>query len=123
MSAREHEYLKAKPNLETVLESGRSFRTPPVAPIFVIGDKRIPLSEASAQYAIYNMSLYAQVKGIGSRNLAGNQMILNRRKAIRRRLGLEKHERILGTLGLGYPAVKFRNKVRGKEYNIQWNDE
>jgi len=23
---------------------------------------------------------------------------------------------------LGYPAVKFRNKVAGKRFDIQWND-
>jgi nitroreductase/NAD-dependent dihydropyrimidine dehydrogenase PreA subunit len=121
-SAYESEYVKVKPKLESALEKGRAFRSPPVALVFVVGDKRIPLSEASAQYVLYNMNLYAQVKGVGSRNLVGNQMILNRSQAVRKRLGLEKHERIFGTLGLGYPAVKFRNKVEGKTLNIQWND-
>jgi nitroreductase/NAD-dependent dihydropyrimidine dehydrogenase PreA subunit len=120
--AYESEYAKVKPKLENALEKGRAFHSPPVALVFVVGDKRIPLSEASAQYALYNMNLYAQVKGVGSRNLVGNQMILNRSKAVRKRLGLEKHERIFGTLGLGYPAVKFRNKVEGRTLSIQWND-
>jgi hypothetical protein len=30
------------------------------AMMFIIGDKKTPLSEASAQYALYNMVLYAQ---------------------------------------------------------------
>ena len=27
----------------------------------------------------------------------------------------------LGAFGLGYPAVRFRNKVEGKTLSIQWN--
>jgi NAD-dependent dihydropyrimidine dehydrogenase PreA subunit/nitroreductase len=121
--AYEAEYVKAKPKLESALARGHALGSPPVAIVFVVGDKRIPLSEASAQYILYNMNLYAQVKGVGGRNLVGNQMFLNRNKAIWKRLGLEKHERIFGTLGLGYPAVKFRNKVEGKTLPIQWNDD
>jgi ferredoxin len=49
-------------------------------------------------------------------------MILNRSKAVRSRLQLGKHERIFGTLGLGYPAVRFSNKVRGRALPIQWNE-
>ncbi len=120
--AYEPEYVRARPKLENTLERGCTFQSPPVALVFVVGDRRVPLSEPSAQYALYNMSLYAQVKGIGCRNLVGNQTILNRSNAVRKRLGLEKHERIFGTLGLGYPAVKFRNKVRGKSMNVQWNE-
>jgi nitroreductase/NAD-dependent dihydropyrimidine dehydrogenase PreA subunit len=119
--AREAEYIRARPKLECALERGRAFGNPPAAVVFVVADKRIPLSEASAQYALYNMNLYAQAKGIGCRNLGGNQMIFNRSKAVRESLGLRKHERFMGTLGLGYPALKFRNKVRGKTLSIQWN--
>jgi hypothetical protein len=39
---------------------------------------------------------------------------------VRRRLGLGRHERILGQLDLGYPAVRFRNKVRGKALPVTW---
>ena len=42
--------------------------------------------------------------------VAFDEARLHRSKAVRKRLGLEKHERIFGTLGLGYPAVRFRNK-------------
>jgi nitroreductase/NAD-dependent dihydropyrimidine dehydrogenase PreA subunit len=84
-------------------------------------DKRIALSEASAQYALYNMILYAQAKGIGSSLWGAAEIFLDRNKAARERLGLQKHEHILGGLGLGYPAVKFANKVAGKTLSIQWN--
>jgi hypothetical protein len=115
--------MLAKPKLERVQEIGRGLRSRPTALVFVVGDKRTPFSEPSAQYALYNMNLYAQLKGVGVHNLVGNQMFLNRSKAARKRLGLGKHERIYATLGLGYPAVKFRSKVRGKTMPIQWNDE
>lgn len=118
----EKEFLRAKPKLEHSLEIDRAYASPPPALVFIIGDKRIPLSELSAQYALYNMNLYAQVKGIGCRNLVGNQMFLNKKKAVRARLGLKKHERIMGTFGVGYPAVRFRNKVAGRTFPVQWNE-
>jgi len=112
---------KDKVKMESALERGHAFHRPP-AIVFIVGDKRIALSEASAQYALYNMILYAQAKGIGSCLWGSAQIFLDRSKAVRERLGLQKHEHILGALGLGYPAVKFANKVEGKTLGIQWND-
>lgn len=103
------------------LERGRTFDTLPAATIFIVGDRRIGLSEASAQYALYNMILYAQAKGIGSRLKGTGPIMLDRSKAAKRLLGLRKREHILGTLELGYPAVRFRNKVEGKTMSLQWN--
>ncbi len=117
-SAREMQ--QAKPKMESALERGHSFHRPP-AIVFIVGDKRIALSEASAQYALYNMILYAQAKGIGSCLWGNAQIFLDRNKAARKRLGLQKHEHIFGAVALGYPAVKFRNKVEGKALSIQWN--
>ena len=113
---------KDKVKMEGNLEQGGIFQDPPAATVFIVGDRRIALSEASAQYALYNMILYAQVRGIGSRLKGTGQIVLDRSKVARRRLGLQKHEHILGTLELGYPAVRFRNKVRGKTLSIQWNE-
>ncbi len=87
----------------------------------MVGDRRIALSEASAQYALYNMILYAQVRGIGSRLKGSGQIVLDRNKSARELLALQRHEHILGTLELGYPAVRFRNKVEGKTLPIRWN--
>lgn len=117
---REYEYLKAKPKLEAALERGRNFKTIPPAIIMIVADKRIPLSVESAQYALYSINLYASTKGLGCRNLVGNQMFLNRSKSIRRILGLGKNEKIVGTMAMGYPALKFTNKVNGRKLNIQW---
>ena len=119
---RELEYLKAKPKLEASLKRKGNFISVPPAIIMIIADKRIPLSLESAQYALYNIDLYAQTKDLGCRNLVGNQMFLNRSKSIRRLLGLQKNEKIFGTIAIGYPSVKFRNKVHGKRFKIQWID-
>jgi nitroreductase/NAD-dependent dihydropyrimidine dehydrogenase PreA subunit len=112
---------KDKVKMEGDLERGSTFEQPPAAVVFIVGDRRIALSEPSTQYALYNMILYAQAKGIGSRLKGTGQIFLDKSRAARRRLGLHKREHILGTLELGYPAVRFRNKVRGKRLPIQWN--
>ena len=117
----EFEYLKAKPKLESAIRRNAALRSKPAAVIMIIGNKQVPLSLESAQYALYNIDLYAQSKGIACRNLVGNQMTLNRNKAFRESLGLSKGERIYGTILLGYPAIRFRNKVLGKQIRIQWN--
>jgi hypothetical protein len=59
-------------------------------------------------------------KDLACRNLVGNQMILNRDKASRRRLGIARKEKIFATLGVGLPAVPFRNKVAGKRLPLTW---
>jgi ferredoxin len=117
----EAEYLKAKPKLESAIYRGGPFRSMPAAIMLVIGKKRIPLSLESAQYALYTMDLYAQSLGLGCRNLVGNQMILNHSKWLRRTMKIKRGEKIYGTLALGYPAVTFRNKVTGKQLQLQWN--
>jgi nitroreductase len=112
---------KDKVKIEEALERGRTLASNPAAVVFIVGDQRIALSEASAQYALYNMILYTQARGIGSCLRGAGQIFLDRIRAARARLGLQKHERIFGALLLGYPAVKFANKVEGKTMSIQWN--
>jgi NAD-dependent dihydropyrimidine dehydrogenase PreA subunit/nitroreductase len=119
----ESEYLHARPKLGNAKRRKSGFKTKPAAIILIIGDKRVPLSLESAQYALYNMDLYAQTKGIACRNLVGNQMILNRNKKFKCLIGLNKNERIFGTILLGFPAIKFRNKVTGKKIRINWNTD
>jgi nitroreductase len=115
------EFNRARPKIEGVLREGRAFHSRPTAILFVIGDKRTPLSEASAQYAIANMMFYAQVKGVGTCAWANGPMFIDKNRAVRRQLGLGRHERIFGALNMGYPAIRFSNKVGGKELPIQWN--
>jgi nitroreductase len=108
--------------MEGDLARGRTYDTLPAAVVFIAGDRRIGLSEASAQYALYNMILYAQARGIGSRLKGTGPIMLDRSKAAKRLLGLRRKEHILGTLELGYPAVRFHNKVEGKTMSIKWNE-
>jgi nitroreductase len=108
-----------KVKMETTLAENRTFHHPP-ALVFIVGDGRVALSLESAQYALYNMMLYAQVRGIGSCIWGGAQTFIDRSKVARARLGMTKHERILATVGFGYPAQKFKNKVTGKQLNITW---
>jgi nitroreductase len=112
---------KSKVKIEYGLEQGRCFETLPAAIVFIVGDHRILLAKESAQYALYNVILYAQAKGIGSRINAAGSISLDKSRAARRCLGLHRHEHILATVELGYSAVKFRNKVEGKGMHVQWN--
>lgn len=111
---------KDKVKMESHLGRGDDFDLP-AAIVFIVGDKRIALSTVSAQYALYNMILYAQAKGVGTRLKGTGQIFLDRSGAARRCLGLRRQEHILGTIELGYPAVRFANKVEGKTLNVQWN--
>jgi ferredoxin len=115
-------FEQARPKVEAIAEARRSYDSPPAAIVFIVGNKRVPLSVESAQYSLANMIYYAQVKGIGSRLWGPGQIFYDRSRTIRKRLGLQKREHILGTVFLGYPAVKFGNKVQGKALPIQWND-
>jgi NAD-dependent dihydropyrimidine dehydrogenase PreA subunit len=118
----QEEFARGKPKLEMARKWGRGYRSRPPALICIVGDRRVPLSLESAQYALHTMSLYAQAKGVASRNLVGNQMAFNRSRAIRERLNIGRHERIVAMMGVGEPAVRFRNKVRGKLMAVQWNE-
>jgi formate hydrogenlyase subunit 6/NADH:ubiquinone oxidoreductase subunit I len=111
---------KNRVKLKRGISKGHTYDSLYATLIFIVGDQRILLSEASAQYALYNMLLYAQTKGLGSRINGGITVTLNRSRRAQKQLGLQKHEHILGTLELGYPAVKFSNKVEGKTMPMQW---
>jgi nitroreductase/NAD-dependent dihydropyrimidine dehydrogenase PreA subunit len=113
------EYLLNKPKIESALERGFSFRHP-VAIVFIVGDRRIPLSVDSAQYALANIAFYAQVKGIGSCLWGNGPIFMDRSRAARRLLGLQRWDRIYGALLMGYPAIRFRNKVEGRTFPMQW---
>lgn len=93
----------------------------PAAMVFIVGDRRIPFSEASAQAALDYMTFRAQIQGIGSCIWGAGKIVLDSNGAARTHLGLKKREHILGILLLGYSAVRFRNRVEGRKMPIQWN--
>lgn len=116
-----HTYLRSKAKVENSIKRGHAFSSPPAAMVFIIGDKRIPLSDSSAQYALANIIYYAQTQGIGSCLSGNGPLFFDKNKNVRKRLNLQKRENILGALFLGYPAIKFSNKVNGRAMLIQWN--
>jgi len=97
---------------------GRTFDSLPAAIIFVIGNTRTLLAAESAQFAVYNMMLFAQAKKLGSCYLAAGPAVFSSNSRVRNLLGLQKGEAIYGSLQLGVPAVKFRSKVAGKELPV-----
>ena len=113
------EYLLNKPKIENAVKRGFAFHYP-AAIVFIVGDRHIALSVDSAQYALANMMFYAQVKGIASCLWGNGPVFMDRSRAARRLLGLQRRDRIFGALLMGYPAVRFKNKVEGRMMTIQW---
>jgi nitroreductase len=116
-----HVYQRSEAKLRHVIERRQALLTLPAAFLFVVGDQRLPLSRDSAQHALANMTYAAWARGVGSCLSGNGPMYFDRDKTIRKRLGLAKRHTILGTLMLGYPAVKFNNKVAGRTLPIEWN--
>lgn len=115
------EFRKARPKIEKALKRGTIFASTPAAFIIVVGNKKVALAEASAQYALANMMYYAQLRGVGACLWDNAPIFLDKDRPVRQRLGIAKHERIYGALYLGYPGIRFSNKVSGKALPIQWN--
>jgi NAD-dependent dihydropyrimidine dehydrogenase PreA subunit/nitroreductase len=111
-----------KVKFEHVIARGYTLHKPP-AIVFVVGEKWVAHSEASAQFYLYNMMLYAQASGLGCCLWGGGKMLLDRSRAARESLGMQREEHILGIVVLGYPAVQFANKVEGKTLPIRWNGQ
>jgi nitroreductase len=108
------------PQVRSKLEGRRHDFFNPAAMVFVVGDRRIAFSEASAQAALDHVTFYALAKGVGSCLWGAGEIVLDRNRTARERLGLQKREHILGVLLLGYSAIKFANKVEGRAMDIQW---
>ena len=85
--------LKDKVKMESAVERGHTIDKPAAVP-FIVGDKWIAHSEASAQYTLRIMILCAQSRGIGSCAWGGGKLSLRRSKVARERLGLNKREHI-----------------------------
>jgi hypothetical protein len=108
------------PQVKAKLEERRHELFKPAAMVLIVGDRRIAFSEASAQAALDQMTFYGQVRGVGSCLWGAGVIVLDRNKVARERLGLGRREHVLGILLLGYPAVKFVNKVEGRAMDIEW---
>ena len=78
------------------------------------------LSWTSDQAALDVMTLYAYVDGVGTCLWGAGLATLNRNRTARRALGLGRREHMLGALLLGYPAVRFSNRVEGRLWDVDW---
>ena len=110
------------PKVKVKLEGRRHDFFNPAAMVLIVGDPRIAFSESSAQAALDLVTFYGLAKGVGSCLWGAGEIVLDRNRTARERLGLQKREHILGVLLLGYPAIKFANKVEGRAMDIQWAD-
>jgi NAD-dependent dihydropyrimidine dehydrogenase PreA subunit/nitroreductase len=106
--------------MRSVLARGRNFRTFPAAMVFLAGDPRTALSRESAQCALVNMFYCAQATGVAGCLFGPGRIVLDRDRRVRARLGLGPREHVLGTLLLGWPAVRFNNAVAGKTLPLRW---
>ncbi len=117
----EHAYRRQEPKLREALRRGTGWRTLPAAIVFIVGRKGIPLSDASAQYALANVVYCAQAHGLGSCLCGNGPLFFDRERSIRKRLALSRRENILAALVLGYPAITYANVAQGKAMPLQWN--
>lgn len=108
------------PQVRVKLEGRRYDAFRPAAMVFIVGDGRIAFSEASAQAYLDAITYTAQVRGIGSCLWGAGRTVLDRNREARALLGLGRQEHILGVLLLGYPAVRYANKVEGRALDITW---
>jgi nitroreductase/Pyruvate/2-oxoacid:ferredoxin oxidoreductase delta subunit len=84
------------------------------AMVLLVGNRKNDyLSELSAQYYLYNMMLYAYSLGVGAILSDAGKIAFNSNREVYRLLGIPRGYRILGVLLLGYPKLKFKNKIEG----------
>jgi hypothetical protein len=69
------------------------------------------------------MTFYAHVKGIDNCLWSKGPIFMNDSPKARKLLGLKRQDRIFGVLFLGYPVMKYKNKVEGRVMPIQWVGE
>jgi nitroreductase/NAD-dependent dihydropyrimidine dehydrogenase PreA subunit len=76
--------------------------------------------EVNAALASANMALMAEAQGLGVLYVGYFTPIASRNKEIRNILGLEKKQKVVTCLAIGYPAVKYKRTVPRKAAVIKW---
>jgi nitroreductase len=89
--------------------------------IILTGDTRTILTEESAQYHLFAMSLFAATLGLGSCLMDSARIALLRSRSLRRRLGIPRGRRVLGALVLGHPKERPLNLIEGLGLDLGWN--
>lgn len=89
--------------------------------LLAIGEPGVPITEMSAQYLLSIMILTATSLGIGCTLMDSVKMAVNRSRKLKIRLGIRRHEKVLGVLALGYSDEKILNIPTGYEVPLYWN--
>lgn len=113
------QWRKADPKVIGVLENNTLFSNAP-ALMMVLGDPMTYLTLESSQFFLYNMQLTALSLGLGSRQSSSGVTYLAKNKKARKLLGIPKGKRIFAIMFLGYPELKYRNKVEGFHPGIRF---
>jgi hypothetical protein len=71
------------------------------------------LIKISVQFFLYNIQLYAKTLGIDSGQSNSGQCFLANDKKAKKILEISKNKKIQVFLFLGYPSLKYSNKVEG----------
>lgn len=89
--------------------------------IILLGNKKVPLTESSAQYYLANMLLFCEVSDLGSCLMDSLKISINNSRMIKEMLHIPKNLKILGVLALGYPEENIMNIPEGYQMKIGWN--
>ncbi len=89
--------------------------------LIAIGNPRMPVTELSAQYLLGTMILSAVSLNIGCTLMDSLKLTINNNKKIKNHLGINKTEKALGVLALGYSNERIINIPQGYELNLHWN--
>ncbi len=87
------------------------------APIVIVIAGR---SQVNASLAAENMAFMAEAHGLGVLFSGFFSMCANKSRKIKRALKLQKGYKVVTTLVLGYPAVKYRRTVKRKDAQVRW---
>lgn len=102
-------------------ERGQIVKDNTQALILMLGNKRVPVTESSAQYYLSNMLLFCEVSGLGSCLMDSLKIVINSSKLTREKLHIPKGLKILGVLAVGYPEEKIMNIPEGYHMKVGWN--
>jgi len=88
--------------------------------VVLVGNTRASVTESSAQYLLATMTIFAESVGVGSCLMDSLKIVMNSNRGLRKEISIDRREKILGVLALGYSAERILNIPSGYELNIRW---
>ena len=89
--------------------------------IILTGNKKVPVTDHSAQYILATMIYMAESLEVGNCLMDSLLYALNTSKGFRQKLSIK--DNVLGVLSLGYSNENVMNIPRGYEVDVSWNPE